>query len=157
MKRYLNILAAAGVMASCAPDAVTSAAKLSAAKVWLQEVQFNVAQNMNENAPVSVKIVIVHDADLDKKMGKLTASQYFEQEANLQADHAGQFEVFSAEVVPGQKNDPLPIDPSDVNAVGIWVFGRYATPGPHRQKVGTDRIVQLEMLRKDFKVKTIKP
>lgn len=157
MKRYLNILAATVVMASCTPDAVTSAATLSVAKVWLQEVQFNVGQNMNDNAPVSVKVVIVHDADLYKKMGKLTASQYFEQEANLQADHAGQFEVFSAEVVPGQKNDPLPVDPSDVNAVGIWVFGRYASPGPHRQKIGTDRIVQLDMQKLDFKVKTIKP
>ncbi len=157
MKHFFGVLTSAIVLASCAPDAVTSAATLSTAKVWLQEVQFNVAQNMNENAPVSVKVVIVHDADLYKKMGKLTASQYFDQEANLQADHAGQFEVFSAEIVPGQKNDPLPIEPSNVNAVGIWVFGRYASPGPHRQKIATDRIVQLEMLKKDFKVKTIKP
>ncbi|MBX3458122.1 MAG: hypothetical protein KF820_07185 [Candidatus Paracaedibacteraceae bacterium] len=157
MRHFLSVLSATVIMASCTPDAVTSAASLSVAKVWLQEVQFNVAQNMNENAPVSVKVVIVHDADLYKKMGKLTAAQYFDQEANLQADHAGQFEVFSAEIVPGQKNDPLPVDPSDVNAVGIWVFGRYASPGPHRQKIGTDRIVQLEMLKKDFKVKTIKP
>lgn len=157
MRQILGILTASVVMASCAPDAVTSAAQLSAAKVWLQEVQFNVGKDMNGNAPVSVKVVVVHDADLYKKMGKLTAAQYFDQETGLQADHAGQFEVFSAEIVPGQKNDPLPIDIANVNAVGIWVFGRYSSPGPHRQKIATDRIIQLEMLKLDFKVKTIKP
>jgi len=157
MKKILALVAAVMCASSCGPSAVASAAKLSAAKVWLQEVQFNIGKDMNDNAPVSVKVVIVHDDDLYKKMGKLTASQYFDQEANLQADHAGQFEVFSAEVVPGQKNDPMTIEPSNVEAVGIWVFGRYATPGPHRQKIGTDRIVMLDMLKKDFKVKTIKP
>ena len=127
------------------------------AKVWLHEVQFNVAKDMNNNAPVSVKIVIVYDNDLYKKMGKLTAAQFFEQEASLAADNAGKFEVFNAEIVPGQKNDPLLIEPKDTSGVGIWVFGRYATPGPHRQSIGTDRIVQLNLLKKDFKVATIKP
>ncbi|AIK95766.1 hypothetical protein [Candidatus Odyssella acanthamoebae] len=127
------------------------------AKVWLQEVQFNVAKDMNNNAPVSLKIVIVYDNDLYKKIGKLTAAQFFEQEASLASDNAGKFEVFNAEIVPGQKNDPLPIEPKDTTGVGIWVFGRYATPGPHRQSIGTDRIVQLNLLKKDFKVATIKP
>lgn len=159
MKHWAVVLPLLGLTLTggCAPDAITSAAKLTQAKVWLQEVQFNVGKNMNNNAPVTVKVVIVHEDELYKKIGKLTAAQYFEQETSLNADHAGEFEVFTAEVVPGQRNEPLPIDPSNVNSVGIWVFARYATPGPHRQKVGTDRVVQLELLEKDFKIKTVKP
>lgn len=153
----LVIASSAFALLGCAPDAVTSAAKLSKAKVWLHEVQFKIGKNMNNNSPVTVKVVIVHEDELYKQIGKLTAADFFQQEANLNADHGGEFEVFTAEVVPGQKNDPLAIEPSNVNSVGIWVFGRYATPGPHRQKVGTDRIIEVELLDKDFKVNTIKP
>lgn len=158
MKKLTVVLAlACSYLTSCTPDAVTSAAKLDKAKVWLEEVQFNPGKNMNNNSPVSVRVVVVHTDALYKKIGKLTAAQYFEQETGLKADHAGEFETFSYEVVPGQKNELLSIEVSDVNSVGTWVFCRYSTPGPHRQKVGTERIVELELLDKDFKLKTIKP
>jgi type VI secretion system protein len=145
-----------GLLSGCSSD-IASAIKLSPAQVWLQEVQFKVGAQMNNNAPVSVRVVIAHNDEVLTELGKLTAAQYFEREATLKADHVGDCETVAAEIVPGQKNDPIHIELSNVNSVGALVFCRYSTPGPHRHRIGTDRIVRLELGKTDFSVTTIKP
>lgn len=133
-----------------------SYAALTAA-VWLQEVQFTLEKNMNNNAPVKVHVLVVYDDGLLKQLKKMPAVDYFKQSEGIKKDYAGKLDVFVAEIVPGQKNDPLKIEPTNTNGLEALVFARYATPGAHRASVGTDRIVQVDLQEKDFKLVTIKP
>jgi type VI secretion system protein len=125
-------------------------------KVWLQKVYFEVDEKLNNDAPVTVDLVIVYEEALLKELAKLTASQYFAKKEQIRRDAGETIDVYTYEIVPGQTLAPQPVKPNHVTGQGALVFARYATPGDHRQAIGPDREVTLQMGTKDFKVIPVK-
>lgn len=157
---FKSMMAGAIILLSgCAPDAVkagvVSAFKLEEAKVWLEGIKFNVDADVNGNAPVTVDILVFYDAESMGKVLKLTADNYFQQKEQLKKDYGDQIDFFSFEIVPGQRMADQSIDLSKSSGLAAVAFGRYSTPGPHRVAIGPDRIIQLNLEKNDFKIKTI--
>lgn len=148
------------MLGGCAPDALKSglisAVKMDPAKVWLEQVKFNPSADVNSNAPVTVDILVFYDAEAMKKVAALTADKYFKQKDQLKKDYGDQIDFFSFDVVPGQKMKDQDINLSKSSGLAAIAFARYNTPGPHRVAIGPDRIIQLELEKKDFKITKIK-
>jgi type VI secretion system protein len=156
MKKIAFLLALAPALMACGGgdlmSAVKSAVSLEPTKVWLQRVYFQVDEKLNNDAPVTVDVVIVYADSLLKEIAKFTAAQYFEKKEQIRRDAGENAEIYTYELVPGQTLSPQTIKPNHVTGQGIIVFARYATPGDHRQAIGPDREVTLQMGVKDFKV-----
>ena len=103
------------------------------------ELTFDVQldSQLNEDFPLAVDFVVVYDPDLYAKLGKMSASDWFGQRRQLQADHApDRLEVRSWEWVPPECNScpgpgPQTID-YRIGAKGGVLFANYFNPGTHR-------------------------
>ncbi len=136
--------------------AFKSAIKMEPTKVWLQKVYFEVDEKLNNDAPVTVDLLIAYEESVLKELSKLTASQYFEKKEQVRRDAGEHIEIYTYEIVPGQTLGPQTIKLNHLTGQGVIVFARYATPGDHRQAVGPDREITLQMGAKDFKVIPVK-
>lgn len=156
----VSLVGALVALSGCAPDAITagvaSAAKMQMAKVWLQQVKFNASPDVNGNAPVTVDILVFYDPEAMGKVAALTADKYFKQKDQLKKDYGDQIDFFSFEIVPGQRMKDQDIELSKASGLAAIAFGHYSAPGPHRIAIGSDRIIQLDLEKNDFKVTTIK-
>ncbi len=137
-------------------SAVKMAIKMEPTKVWLQKVYFEVDDQLNEDSPVTVNVVVLYDEKLLKMLAKYTADQYFKKLEQIKRDAGKNMDIFQWEIVPGQTLGPQPVKPNHVTGVGILVFARYSTSGDHRQAIGDDREVTIQMGEKDFKIVPIK-
>ncbi len=161
MRRVVLPLVAALALSGCVPDAVVQAGKalfsMSGSKVWLQKVKFDQTDDVNNNAPVTVDVVLFYDKALFGKVMKLTADDYFKKKEQLLKDyHSEEIEVFSFDVVPGQRMPDQNIEMSHMSGVGCIVFAHYTTPGAHRVVVGPDDAILIELGKLDFKVQVVK-
>ncbi len=160
-KRVFYILAFCSVvLAGCGGDAVVSAVKsaisLQPAKVWLEKVSFKASDDVNDTSPVTVNIVIPYKPDLMADLSKMDADTYFKKVDQIKSDNAGQIDVFSWDIIRGQRLDNVPITPSKVTGEGVLVFARYSSPGPHRIAVGDDKEIIIQLEKLDFKVIPVK-
>lgn len=157
-KKWLCIMAI--VLGGCAPQAIIEGVKLAfsmeSAKVWLQEVRFQVDPELNNNAPVTIHVVIAYDKGILEMISKLEARAYFEQETQIRADYRHELDIFSFEAAPGVRLENQVITPSKVSGVGGFIFVRYNTPGPHRAAIGPERILMIHLGQNDFKVTSVK-
>ena len=148
------------IVAGCAPDALksalTSVIKMDSTKVWLEKIKFNSSQDVNSNSPITVDILVFYEAESLKKIADLPADKYFDQKDQLKKDYGDQIDFFSYDIVPGQKMKDQPVNLSKSSGLAAVAFARYSTPGPHRATIGSDRIIQLDLERNDFKITTIK-
>lgn len=137
-------------LGGCADGALQGAAKMEKAKIWLEKVNFKVAKNVNGNAPIAVRLVIVYDDGVMGEVSKMTADQFFEQESQLKKDHANDMDVVSWEVVPGQEMDSESINPTKAYGKGGFVFARYSTPDAHRESLADEQVITIHLDEKDF-------
>jgi type VI secretion system protein len=156
LKKLVSLSSLGLILGGCAPDAIVSAIKvmmgMEVAKVWLEEVKFKQEDNVNNNAPVTVDILIAYDKDTFAQLAKMPADKYFADKEQLKKDLYNHIEIFSFEVVPGQKLHDQTITPSKSTGVGCLIFAHYSTPGPHRAVAGPDRVILLELGKLDFKI-----
>ena len=146
---------------ACVSDgAITGAAKsvmnLTPAQVWIEKVIFNPSPDLNENAAVSVHLIIAYDSEPLGKLNDMTSQQYFEQEDQLRKDYPEKLQFFAWELAPGQKIDDAYIDLDKVTGVGGVFFARYTSPGKHRLGLAQQRIVKLNLSKLDFTMEKIK-
>jgi type VI secretion system protein len=94
----------------------------------------------NQGAAVAVDVVLISDQVAAKQIGALSASDYFTQRTQLEHDFPTGFVVRSWGLAPGQVASDMPVNPT-CNRVSTLLFARYATPGDHRQVLGTSNIV----------------
>jgi type VI secretion system protein len=148
------------LLSGCASDVVMSSIKsvlgFQPAKVWLEKVHFKAADNVNDSSPVTVHILIPYTADLLKDLMKIDADAYFQKANQIKIDNAGNLDVFSWDIIRGQRLNDVAITPSKLSGEGIVVFARYGTPGPHRAAIADDREVVISLERADFKVLPVK-
>ena len=158
LKKILFLVGAmsAGVLlASCSDGALAGAAKIDKAKIWLEKVKFKVNKEVNNNAPVSVDLVVAYDAEPLGKLASLTADQYFDGKDQLKKDFADKVDFFEWEIVPGQQKEDESISLTKAYGLGGFVFGRYSTPDAHRQTLADQHVIMVHLDKKDFYISKI--
>ena len=142
-------------LTECRGDFLTelkSLFSLSAAAVWIEKVRFNVADDMNGDAPVSVMLVIVYDADLSKKLASMPADDFFKKLSQIKSDNPGKADFLNWEVVPGKKFPDKRVEPSKSGAQGAFVFAHYDAPGDHRVALTDERGIIISLAKDDFSI-----
>lgn len=137
-------------------DAAKSAMNLDVAKVWLTKVHFEVAPDLNNNAAVTVHLLIIYDKKIFMELAKLNSAQYFQKLDQYKRDSAQHIDWIVFEVVPGQHLEPKPIQPSKGTGIGVLIFASYETPGDHRAPVAEEKEIILNLGKADFKVEKVK-
>lgn len=130
---------------------LASCSVIGPADVWLEKVKFRVAEDVNNNAPVGVHLLIIHDKDIYKKLIEMPADRYFSQASQLKRDFEGKVDLYKWELVPGQNLKDQDIAHSALGAVGILIFARYSSPGDHRISIADDKETLLILERSDFR------
>lgn len=160
VKSFLLLLLCLLTLAGCGSDAVVSALKsvvsLQPAKVWIERINFSASDDVNDNSPVTVHVVIVYKPELLADLSKMDADAYFQKIEQIKLDNAGQIDVFVWDIIRGQHLNEIPITPSKVSGEGVLVFARYSSPGPHRVAIADDREVTIQLDKLDFKVIPVK-
>lgn len=146
------------LMGAC-NDAVVSAAKsvasLTPAKVWIEKVQFSVDDEMNDNTPASVHLLIVYKQELFDTLSKMPAEDYFGKIDQLKRDNPNMIDFFMWEVAPGQAKGEQNIVPTRVDGAGAVVFARYKTPGDHRSLLSGEKQIRIILDKDDFHIEKV--
>jgi type VI secretion system protein len=131
---------------------LSATAFLPIAKVWLRQVTLKPAVDMNGNSALIVHIVIVSDSKTLEALSKMDSSTYFAQTAKLQANDPSheKFQVWSVDLIPGQKEKTLEIKPDQMTNIGGFVFANYATKGEHRLVLGPAATMTIAFDSNDF-------
>lgn len=159
MKKILVTCLSLLPLAGCVPDAIIHAGKtvtgMTSSSVWLHTVKFDQTDDVNNKAAVTVDVLVFYEKKLFEKILKLPSDKYFDQKEQLQKDYPTEMDVFSFEVIPGQRTHDQHVETSRASGVGCIVFAHYTTPGAHRVVVGPNDAILIELDKKDFKVKVV--
>jgi type VI secretion system protein len=141
-------------------DAIMSAIKsgmsFQRSKVWLERVSFRASEDMNNSSPVTIHVVVVYNPDLLKSIASMDAYAYFQKSDQLKIDNAGQIDIFSFDLIRGQRLNNQEINPTKSSGEGVIIFARYTSPGPHRAALSDESAVLVELGKDDFRVTPIK-
>ena len=105
----------------------------------------------NGDAAITVDLVFISDQVVAEQVAALPAHEYFSRRDQLQRDFPGGMQVRSWELAPGQIARDLPLD-ATCNRVRTLLFARYATPGDHRQTLGSAKNIIVWLNQEDFAV-----
>ncbi len=116
------------------------------------QVDVTIAQNLNDNFPVAVDLVVVYDKGLEQQLKTLTAKDWFGQKSQILRDHPKKdLDVIAREWVPGQSVPPLKLSYRS-GSRAVYVFASYFSPGDHRQFIAPGRNFLLRLGEKDFQL-----
>lgn len=135
---------------------VSSLFSMESAKVWLQKVNFNVHKGVNDNSPLRLDLLIVKNDALLQSLKGLTADQYFTERTQIQRDHPGQIQLYTWEILPGHRLQPMKINIEKVSSAGVIIFARYRSPGAHRHLISNEREITINLEQHDFNVQKVK-
>lgn len=133
-------------------SAVKKGMNFERSKVWIEKVSFRADDNMNDQSPVTVDIVVAYDPALLGEIVKLDAQAYFLKKDQLKVDNNGKIDIFSFDILRGQRLLDQPINLSRMSGEGAIVFARYASPGPHRTVLSEESAIVVELKKDDFKI-----
>ena len=124
MKNILLVFLALVTVANTVPEA-SGQSKLV--------MKINIASDANNDNPVAFDLVLVTDQMLLEELGKISASEWFENRNQYRLDYPQEtgLRAGSWEFVPGQV---VVLEPITVKReiVGGIIFANYFTPGEHR-------------------------
>ncbi|MDN7179001.1 hypothetical protein M0D69_13445 [Caballeronia sp. SEWSISQ10-4 2] len=122
----------AGLVAGCATPSFLS---LKGDKVKWDQLTLVASDDVNNNSPVAIDVVLVSDDAMLARLAELPASKWFSARADLASTFPKALRYWSWEVVPGQRVD-VPGDTFDRPRVAAaLVFANYANPGAHRVRI----------------------
>ncbi|MFC0401963.1 hypothetical protein [Paraburkholderia rhizosphaerae] len=106
-------------------------------KVKWSQMTLTASDDLNNNAPVAVDVVLVSDRALLERIADLPASKWFSARADLAATFPQGLRYRSWEMVPGQRLD-VPGDTfAGPRVAAAFVFANYQGPGAHRVRIDT--------------------
>lgn len=115
-----------------------------------------VADELNDDSPVALDLVVVYDSSLEKELLALPATEWFAKRAQYRRDlPRNAFEVWSWEWIPGQLVNTQRFH-YRVGALSTLFFASYSTPGEHRERVGPERRITVRLEKSDFVVQSNK-
>lgn len=117
----------------------------------IDTVSIYTALDANQDSATAVDLVIVHDQELLKTLGKLSAKAYFKASPQLRLDNPTLLNIWHWELVPGQSVVDFTPTQDKGRAFGAYVFANYLAPGAHRLKVAPDGVVAVMLGKNDLK------
>lgn len=122
----------AGLVAGCSTPSFLS---FKGDKVKWDQLTLAASDDVNNNSPVAIDVVLVTDDTMLARLAELPASKWFSARADLASTFPKALRYWSWEVVPGQRVD-VPGDTFDRPRVAAaLVFANYANPGAHRVRI----------------------
>ena len=94
-------------------------------------------------------VVLLYDSSLTDRFLQLTAAEWFLHREQLTRDFPNEIDVFSWEVVPGQRLSDLAVNRRTGTTAG-FVFARYATAAPNRLRLTDQSTVEVRLMRDSF-------
>jgi len=161
--RHLMILVtAAGLLGGLTGCGISDAFRTG--PVFSMEwVALQASPQANNDQPVAVDLVILHQEELIARLEKLPASDWFDRKAQFARDFPKGFTIVSWELVPDQSiparqlsDDELESETGD-RAVGAYVFALYGTPGEHRARVLTQTGIRIVLDADTFSLEPYDP
>ncbi|WP_343054334.1 hypothetical protein [Pararobbsia alpina] len=104
-------------------------------KVKWTQVTLSASDDVNNNSPIAVDVVLVTDDTLLAKLAELPASKWFAARADLVNTYPDGVRYRSWEVVPGQQLTVPGETFAGPRVAGAFVFANYPAPGAHRIRI----------------------
>ncbi len=119
-----------------------------------RQVDFRISDELNNDHPVAVELVVVYDKAVEEVLLKLTGASWFAQREQYLRDFSGEkLQTWKWEWTPGQVTEPQKFRYS-VGALSTIIFASYASPGNHRARVEPNKHLHMALLEDRFEVKT---
>ncbi len=110
----------------------------------------------NSNTALELDIVFAATPELQAMVQDLTAAKWFTARDSMVRTFSNGLNVISLELVPGQTVNLGKTDYSKFNAMGVFVFANYSSPGDHKSALPLTQASQIIKLdAKGFKVLTV--
>lgn len=121
-------------------------------------IEVQVAPQSNQNSPIPVTLVAVHDRKLFERFSQMSAKQWYEQRDQLRRDYPGgdAFTEWEWEFVPGYSPPPTVVEIHG-DAAGAFIFAKYRAPGPHRVRLGPHQRIRIALGAEDVAVSVLEP
>lgn len=129
----------------------------------LQSIVLQASEEVNDNTPLAVDLVILFDEALAPQIAALPARDWFSQSEQFQRDFPREIKVKRWEIIPGQIIGPISLDSAFLTqengraAAGAFVFADFLSPGNHRARLVSQEGVRVllgrdEMLLQGFDI-----
>ncbi|MFP4421620.1 MAG: hypothetical protein ACLFRG_13865 [Desulfococcaceae bacterium] len=118
------------------------------------DVSVVLSETANQNHPVAVDLLVVHEPELLERLLGMSAREWFNQRDQFQRDFlpGKDLDVWSWEWVPGQRVPEQEI-PLSAGAAGGLVFADYRTPGAHRVRFDPFSDLALRLQEAGFEIR----
>lgn len=113
-------------------------------------LRIDAADDANGRRPVAVDVVRAGDAAMARRLDELDAAAWFRARTALRAEGGARIAIASWEMVPGQSVALRGLPPFAATPVATFVYARYATPGPHRQRLDGNPPLAVRLGRDGF-------
>jgi type VI secretion system protein len=120
--------------------------------IQTRAIEFEVAQGANQDSPIALDIVYVHDEQMVPLLLQMTAHDWFQKRGQMTQAFPTGFELASYEVVPGQKGPTAAVTGKTKDAIAAFLFANYASDGTHRARLDALEHPVIELGAKDFTV-----
>lgn len=120
-------------------------------------VTVRIDNNANQNNPVAVSLILVHDEALFAKLLEMPSKDWFDKRDQIKRDYreGESLDYWEWEWVPGQQV-PLQELALKPGAVGGLVFANYLSPGAHRVRIVPSEDILIRLSEKEFTVEVLK-
>lgn len=108
---------------------------LGGEKAKWTDVTFAASDDVNNNSPVAVDVVLVSDATLLARVAEMPASKWFAARDDLASTFPKGVRYRGWELVPGQHVRVSGEQFRGASVAGAFVFASYQDPGAHRVRV----------------------
>jgi len=116
-------------------------------------IEVTVHDDINDQSPVAVDLLIVYDDKIVDDLLKIPAADWFVKKKQFIADHPSVI-VQGWEWVPGQVVDPFKIEYRP-GARNVVLYADYHSEGDHRAVVGSPKPFRLVLGERDLSVEVI--
>ena len=145
MTRFRRAVGRFGGSLVIAAAVLATAACAEKPSLLIDRLQVSAAPRANDDSPVAVDLVLVHEQALVDQVLALTAADWFGKREQLRRDHPEGLTLYSWEVVP----DQLLVDEitGERAAWAAIIFTSYHTPGAHRLRLAPGAVTDPVRLR----------
>jgi type VI secretion system protein len=126
-----------GMLTLCVAASLASCGMLGlkGQKVSWDEVTLSASDDVNNNSPVAVDVVLITDDAMLQRLAELPASKWFAGRADLASTFPKSIRYRSWEVVPGQRLEVSGETFAGPRVAAAFVFANYPGPGAHRVRI----------------------
>jgi type VI secretion system protein len=114
-------------------------------------VQIALSDQLNQNSPVAVDLVVVYDKKFLARLEELSARDWFEKRDQFLRDYPDAFESWLWEWTPDQEAQSRELDVK-IGAKGGVVFADYFSPGQHRAFFNPHKPIRLSLEDREFMI-----